>query len=55
MRQFIYSLLVLTGLLVFYPATSASAENALTIVVNKGIAPLKFEDESGDAAGLLPD
>jgi len=41
--------------LVFYSAASASADDALTIVVNRGIAPLKFEDESSRAAGLLPD
>ena len=40
--------------LLFILTTSASAED-LTIVYNAGVAPLKFEDESGQSAGILPE
>ncbi len=34
---------------------NAEAQQPLKIVYNTGVAPLKFEDESGNPAGLLPD
>jgi ABC-type amino acid transport substrate-binding protein/DNA-binding response OmpR family regulator/HPt (histidine-containing phosphotransfer) domain-containing protein len=34
---------------------SLRAEDSLKIAYNAGVAPLKFEDESGRAAGLFPD
>ena len=34
---------------------TAMAEDALKIVYNVGVAPLKFEDESSQPAGLFPD
>jgi len=36
-------------------AMTAMAEDALKIVYNVGVAPLKFEDESSQPAGLFPD
>ena len=34
---------------------SLIAEDSLKIAYNAGVAPLKFEDESGRAAGLFPE
>ena len=36
-------------------AVSANAEEELKIVYNTSVAPLKFVDESGRPAGLLPE
>ncbi len=47
--------LTVVALLLLCTSFPVTAEDALTVVVNRGIAPLKFEDDSGGAAGLLPD
>ncbi len=45
----------MTLVLLLIASFSAFAEKEMTIVYNAGVAPLKFEDSQGKAAGLLPD
>ncbi len=47
-------LLVVAAAFLSAPRAS-SAERRLRVVYNPGVAPLKFEDESGDARGLFAD
>ncbi len=44
-----------TVIVVLLVSLNAEAQQPLKIVYNTGMAPLMFEDESGNPAGLLPD
>jgi len=48
-------MVAVVSLLILAPSPYAMAQDVLKIVYNPGIAPLKFEDDAGQPAGLLMD
>ncbi len=49
------SLFVSVFLLLFLLLASVAQAQEISIVYNAGVAPLKFEDDAGEPAGILPD
>ncbi len=54
-NSIIRNIFFLTALIICAASVNAAAEEPVRIVYNSGVAPLKFEDETGQPAGLFPD